>query len=105
MENQEMTSFQLILHSGNARSSAYEGLAQMKRKHWDEGRRMMEEAHKELIIAQKQHAQLLRKMANQEEVTIDLLLIHAEGHIASSQVAVELIDEMIQLYERFGERV
>lgn len=105
MENMEMVSFQLILHSGNARSSSYEALDQVKQDHWEAGEKKIKEARAELIIAQKQHAQLLRKMANEEAVAMDLLLVHAEDHIASSQVVVELIDEMIQIYERFGERI
>lgn len=99
----EVHSFQLILHSGNARSLAYEALSSVKKQEVMQGKDMMKNAHAELLVAQKQHAQLLRQMANDENHTVDLLLIHAEDHVASSQVVVELINEIIQMYERFGE--
>ena len=99
-----MSSFQLILHSGNARSSAYEALHEVKANHLHVGQDKIKEAREELLIALKQHAQLLRKAASEENLQVDLLLVHAEGHISSTQVAVELIDEMIQMYERFGEQ-
>ena len=101
MINTEQYSFQLILHSGNARSTAYEALGKVKAKAFEEGCSMLEEAKKELIEAQKQHAQLLRMMANDEqEIDINLLLIHAEDHIASSAVAVEMTGEIIDLYKK-----
>lgn len=104
MESTEIASFQLILHSGNARSSAYEALHEVKTDCLRTGKVKIKEAKEELLIAQKQHAQLLRKAASEENLQVDLLLVHAEGHISSTQVAVELIDEMIQMYERFGEQ-
>ena len=100
MESMEVASFQLILHSGNARSSAHEALSMIKQNLKPQGLEKLKEAKAELLIAQKEHAQLLRRYANAEEIQVDLLLVHAEDHIASTQVSVELIDEMIQMYER-----
>ncbi|MEF9920728.1 MAG: PTS lactose/cellobiose transporter subunit IIA [Erysipelotrichaceae bacterium] len=105
MVNCEKESFQLILHSGNSRSFAYEALALVKEKEFVKGNEKIEEAKNELLIAQKLHAQLLRKMANDEELNIDLLLIHAEGHISSSQIAFEMTKEFIALYERLGDKL
>lgn len=104
MENLERASMQLILHSGNARSCAFEALHAVKDARKNEGLERITTAKKELLCAQKQHAQLLRSFANEEAVPLDLLLVHAEDHISSSQVVVELIDEMMQMYERFGEQ-
>lgn len=98
----EIASFQLILHSGNARCNAKDALSLIKARQWSEGKIKFKEAKEELRIAQIEHAQLLRKFANKEEVNIDLLLMHAEDHISASQVSVEMIEEMIQLYERIG---
>lgn len=101
----EQYSFQLILHSGNARSTAYEALQLEKNGEYESAQEKMKEAKTELIEAQKQHAQLLRIMASQEDIVeINLLLIHAEDHIASTAVAVELSEEIILLYERLEEK-
>lgn len=104
MEINEAISMKLILHSGNARSSSFEALALVKQDELILGNQKITEAKEELLLAQKIHAQLLRSYANEEEIKLDLLLMHAEDHIASTQVNVELIAEMIEMYERFGER-
>ena len=97
----EQYAFQLILHSGNARSIAYEALEKAKEKQIKESLSMMEESKKELIEAQKIHAEMLRILANDEEkIKIDLLLMHAEDHIASSAVTVDLTKEIIYLYQK-----
>lgn len=100
MKDLEVSAFQLILHSGNARSSAYEALESIKHLRKQVGLDKMKEAKTELVIAQKEHAQLLRRFANEETIQVNLLLVHAEDHISSTQVCVELIGELIQMYER-----
>ena len=99
MIDTEQYSFQLILHSGNARSTAYEALQLVKSNAFKEGEKKL--SIEEMVEAQKLHAKLLRIMANQEgELDMNLLLIHAEDHIASSSIAVEMSGELIELYER-----
>ena len=101
MIDTEQYSFQLILHSGNARSTAYEALQLVRSNAFKEGEKKLSIAKEEMVEAQKLHAKLLRIMANQEgELDMNLLLIHAEDHIASSSIAVEMSGELIELYER-----
>lgn len=64
----------------------------------------MKEAKKELLEAQKLHAQMLRDMANSEEIKVDLLLIHAEDHVSGSQNCLDMAAEVIAIYERFGDK-
>lgn len=102
MSNEEKC-FQLILHSGNARSLSQEALTIAKEEKIEAAKKRLEESKIELLEAQKLHAQMLRDMANAEEVKVDLLLIHAEDHVASSQCHLSLATEIIELYERLGE--
>lgn len=44
---------------------------------------LLENAKSELLLAQKTHAELLRTMANDEAIPMNLLLVHAEDHVAS----------------------
>ena len=66
MIDTEQYSFQLILHSGNARSTAYEALQLVKSNAFKEGEKKLSIAKEEMVEAQKLHAKLLRIMANQE---------------------------------------
>lgn len=103
MDN-EQKSFQLILHSENARSLAHEALQLIKEEKKEEANNKMKEAKKELLEAQKLHAQMLRDMANSEEIKVDLLLIHAEDHVSGSQNCLDMAAEVIAIYERFGDK-
>lgn len=102
MDN-EQKAFQLILHSGNARSLAHEALELIKEDKTDEAKAKLNEAKTELVEAQKLHAQMLRAMANHEEVKVDLLLLHAEDHVCGSQSCLDMAIEVIAIYERFGQ--
>jgi PTS system cellobiose-specific IIA component len=102
MENTEQGSFQLILHSGNARSLAYEALGCIKSGRREEGLSIYEEAKKELTEAQRRHSEILFNAVNEENENVPLLLIHAEDHISSSQVVVELVKEIMDLYGKIG---
>lgn len=99
----EQYSFQLILHSGNARSLAYEALQMVKSGSFDEGVAQYLKAKEELIEAKKMHAELLRIMANNEGLDINLLLIHAEDHITSSSMMCEVYEELIDMYKKMEE--
>lgn len=101
--NNEEKCFQLILHSGNARSLSQDALNTVKGGNIEAAKKLLEDSRIELLEAQKLHAQMLRDMANAEEVKVDLLLIHAEDHVSSSQSHLSLATEIIELYERLGE--
>lgn len=104
MEN-EQKAFELILHSGNARSLAHEALSLIKTKNRNEANKKLEEAQKELIEAQKLHAQFLRNLANNEEIKMDLLMVHAEDHASGSQSCLEMAKEIVAIYERMDKDV
>lgn len=102
MDN-EQKSFELILHSGNARSLAHEALELIKANQKAQAENKLKEAEDELIEAQKLHARFLRDMANHEEIKIDLLMVHAEDHVSGSQTCLEMAKEIIAIYERLDE--
>ncbi|WP_418766639.1 PTS lactose/cellobiose transporter subunit IIA [Longicatena caecimuris] len=99
MEN-EQKAFELILHSGNARSLAHEALELIKANEKEQAEKKLKEADTELIEAQKLHARFLRDMANNEEIKIDLLMVHAEDHVSGSQTCLEMAKEIVAIYER-----
>lgn len=101
MTQYENESMLIILHSGNARSSAYEALSFIKNGEKQLGHDSLTLAKEEMLLAQKEHAKLLQQFALSNGYA-NMLLVHAEDHVSSTQVAVDLIGEMIEIYERFG---
>lgn len=101
MSKHEMEAMKIIMHSGNAKSNAYEALSFVKNRDFLQGKELMAIAEQEILLAQKEHAKLLQEFAINNGYA-DMLLVHAEDHVSSSQIVVDLISEMIIMYERFG---
>ncbi|MDE3281512.1 PTS lactose/cellobiose transporter subunit IIA [Lacticaseibacillus parahuelsenbergensis] len=101
--NTDEGSMQIILHAGNAKSSAFEALKEVKLGHIDSYRKYYQTAKSELVLAEKAHAVLLRDLANADRMKdVDLLLVHAEGHLSSTDIAVQLIGEIGEILEWKG---
>lgn len=99
----ELDSMAIILHSGNAKSCAYEALSEVKKFKFDGFCVKYAEAKAELNLAHRAHAELLRKLSSENKMNeVDLLLVHAEGHLSSTAFAVDMIGELGEIYEWKG---
>lgn len=96
----EEDSCQLILYSSNARMKAMEAIAHAKAGNASQANDDLNNAKNELLVAQKKHAELLRDMANDEDVETNLLMIHAEDHVFGAQNTLEMANEIVELYGR-----
>lgn len=96
----ELDSMAIILHAGNAKSSAYEALMAVKKGEFEKFDEKYAEAKQEIRLAHKAHAELLRKLSSADQMKeVDLLLVHAEGHLSSTDIAVDMIGEFGELYK------
>lgn len=96
----ELDSMAIILHAGNAKSSAFEAMEAVKKGKNELFDEKYDEAKNEIRLAHKAHAELLRKLASADLMKeVDLLLVHAEGHLTSTDIAVSLIKEIGELYK------
>lgn len=96
----ELDSMAIILHAGNAKSSAFEAMIEVKKGNHSIYDEKYKEACEEIKLAHKAHAELLRKLSYENRMKdVDLLLIHAEGHLSSTDIAVNLISEIAELYK------
>ena len=97
----EISCMQMILHSGNSRGDSSEAIECLKEKQFDKATELLENAKSELLLAQKTHAELLRTMTNDE--AMNLLLVHAEDHVASSEVVLTMANELFVVYSILNE--
>ncbi|KXG08455.1 Oligo-beta-mannoside-specific phosphotransferase enzyme IIA component [Anoxybacillus sp. P3H1B] len=95
----EQINFQLILHSGNARSKIIESLRQYRQGHTEEAERLVNEAEKDLSVAHSIHFQMIQEEANGKSASFSLLMMHAEDHLMSTLTMKELVKELIQLFK------
>lgn len=109
MENEQMA-FQLILHAGNAKSSATEAIIASNNYDFETANECIEKANEELTIAHKAQYDLLSDFSNGEKVDVNILMVHAQDHVSGASLIIEMAKEIITLnnkiylIEQKGER-
>ncbi|MEG0470674.1 MAG: PTS lactose/cellobiose transporter subunit IIA [Longicatena sp.] len=97
------TSFELILHAGNSKSSSMEAIELARAGDVQEADYKINEAHEELVFAQKIHTKLLAKHQKIDESKPDMLLVHAQDHLSAAQIELDMAKEIINLHEQLQE--
>lgn len=101
MENVE-TSFTLILHAGNAKSSAMLAIESAREGDFASADRAMEDAKRELHQAHQCQTDLIQSEARGEATALSILLIHAQDHLAMAMTATEQAAEWLYLYQKIA---
>lgn len=96
----DLVSMTIIANSGDARSFAFSALEAAKTEKLDEAHELLKKAEKSANLAHKAQTELLFAEANGEKTPINVLLIHSQDHLMTSMLAIELIREIVLLYER-----
>ncbi|WP_077616117.1 PTS lactose/cellobiose transporter subunit IIA [Caenibacillus caldisaponilyticus] len=99
MEASEIA-FQLILHGGNARSSAMMAIQAAKQGNIEEARRLLTEADQSLSEAHGIQTSLIQAEARGEKTEVALLLVHAQDHLMNAITVKDLAGELVDLYAK-----
>lgn len=97
--NIEETIMKIILHSGNAKSDAFEAIQAAKDHNIELARECMEKANSELTNAHHVQTSLIQAEARGEKAEVSLLLIHAQDHLMNAITFKDLANEFVDLYE------
>lgn len=89
----------LIAYSGEARTYAFEALKCARGNDFVQAKALMECAEVSSTKAHQAQTTLLVSEANGNAITINVLLVHAQDHLMTSMLALELIQELIVLHE------
>ncbi|PLS08608.1 PTS lactose/cellobiose transporter subunit IIA [Neobacillus cucumis] len=95
-------SFQLILHSGNARSLAMEALYAAKDKDFTEAIEKLAEADSESVQAHLVQSQLIQEEAGGEQIDVPIILVHAQDHLMTTLTLKDLVQEMIEFRQELN---
>ncbi|WP_096436353.1 PTS lactose/cellobiose transporter subunit IIA [Alteribacter populi] len=99
----EEISFQIILHSGNARSFAMEAMQLGKKGRFSEADEKLKLANDEFHEAHHVQTSLLTKESTGEGVSPNVLLIHAQDHLMNAMTVKDLALEIIELHQKFDQ--
>ncbi|UTT44436.1 PTS lactose/cellobiose transporter subunit IIA [Exiguobacterium aurantiacum] len=98
----QQLSFMIILHAGNARSSAFEAIAAAKRGEVEIAEAKMKEADAAFLEAHKMQTELLQEEARGTSSEMSVLLVHAQDHLMTAMTVKELAIEMIDMITRLN---
>ncbi|CDQ38344.1 MULTISPECIES: PTS lactose/cellobiose transporter subunit IIA [Virgibacillus] len=99
-EDVQMLSFSIILHAGNARSSAMEAISLAKSYQFAEARQKIAEADEEFTEAHHIQTKFLQEEAEGNQTEVSVILIHAQDHLMTAMTVKDLASEMIDMYEK-----
>lgn len=99
-EKLEEISMLIIANSGAARSQSFGALEEAKKGKYDSAEEMLKKADEYLHTAHESHRELLKMDSKGEVDAMSVLLAHAQDHLMSSELAEELIKEIIFLYKK-----
>lgn len=92
--------FKIILDSGDARTMVHEAFALMRENSFEEAESKLDDANNSVMSAHKVQTKLLHDYANGEEVTMDVIMVHAQDHLMTTMTIREVALEMLNLYKK-----
>ncbi|WP_042349934.1 PTS lactose/cellobiose transporter subunit IIA [Bacillus massiliigorillae] len=99
----DQIAFQLILHSGNARSDIMEAMFLARQGKFEEAKQKVEAAKQELNEAHRTQTTLIQAEAKGIKNEVSILMVHAQDHLMTSITVKELAEEIIFLHEKMAE--
>lgn len=96
----EQTLFTVILHAGNARSSAKEATELAAEGDFEEAEAKLAEANDEQVKAHQVEAKIIRMEAQGQQVPFSILLIHAMDLLLLAWAEIDNTEQFIELYKR-----
>lgn len=91
----------IISSAGDSKAKAFEALKKVKTGDYDAARELLEESRKTDIEAHKIQTEIIQKEfdPDAEKPMISLLMVHAQDHYMTSQLARELIETLVDIFE------
>lgn len=101
MNEMEQQIVGMISAAGDSKAKAFEALKKVKESKYDEARALLQEAREIDLEAHKIQTQLItaEMSGGENKPEVGLLMVHAQDHYMTSQLASDLIEEMINVFE------
>ncbi|MDO4775441.1 MAG: PTS cellobiose transporter subunit IIA [Aerococcaceae bacterium] len=101
-EELQQVAFELILHSGDARTNVHEAFAHMRSGEHQEAEAKLEAANDALVRAHQTQTGLLQQYANGVDIQMEIIMVHAQDHLMTTMTLREVALEMLHLYRKVG---
>lgn len=101
-EEVQGVAFQIILESGDARTTVHEAFGLMREGNYEEAASKLELANEAIVRAHGSQTDLLQKFAGGASFDIDILMVHSQDHLMTTMTLREMAIEMLHLYKKIG---
>lgn len=101
-EELQVAAFEIILHSGTARTEVHEAFALMRQGEYSKAEEKLETANTELVGAHHAQTKLLQDYASGIEIKIEIIMVHAQDHLMTTMTLLEVAKEMLELHKKIG---
>ncbi|WP_288734863.1 PTS lactose/cellobiose transporter subunit IIA [uncultured Enorma sp.] len=102
-ETKYETAMQIIMHAGNAKSAALMAIDAAAEGNFEEAEAQLKEADAEMQQAHHVQFDLTQAEACGESVEVNIILVHAEDHLAMAIMAGDFARRFIALYKSMAE--
>lgn len=103
-EDLQVVAFEIILHSGTARSEVHEAFAAMREGNFEVAAEKLEVANNELVEAHHAQTKLLQDYASGVEIKIEIIMVHAQDHLMTTMTLREVALEMLELHKKIEQK-
>ena len=96
----ELVAMELVGNAGEARSLAFEALAEAKKGNFEKAEELLNQSKEASLKAHHTQTELICNEADGNKVEINLLMVHAQDHLMTTILLQEIAQEMLELYQR-----
>ncbi|WP_338969995.1 PTS lactose/cellobiose transporter subunit IIA [Spiroplasma endosymbiont of Labia minor] len=89
--------FQIISSSGDGFSDAMQALELIREQDFENAQKLLNNSEQKIIEAHKVQSDLLFHFANGEDIISNVLLGHAQDHLAKSEVILIMANEIMTM--------
>ena len=99
-EELQVIAFDIILHSGNARTLIHEAFKLLRQVEKAEASQQLDKANEAILEAHKAQTNLLKEYASGQKIEMEIIMVHAQDHLMTTMTLLEVANEMSYLYQQ-----
>lgn len=102
MDEMEQVIISLIVNAGSARSAAIEAIQYAKAGDFEKASESLQNAKESVNQAHHAQTEMIQGEIRGEKTPLSLLMVHAQDHLMTSLLCIDLAQEFIDVYEKMG---
>ncbi len=106
MSEQEKQVMAIIAGSGDSKAKAFAALQKVKENKYEEAKDLLKQSREADIVAHQTQTNLIQAQFQEdvESPIVNLLMVHAQDHYMCAQLARDLIEMLVDVFEAKEEK-